>query len=149
MAGQAPIKNRGEKQRIILFISLLLTLTLTIVFSGFFLGTMGFFKVMGVTYKSNYGVFLFALLVFAVGFFFELGGKFLKSMSQKLKPAPYLLEIWKTVLDISMTWLTIYTVDELVTSVHMLLWSEWIFALLLVIIDYVFDEKKTQLKKLA
>lgn len=149
MRSQMPVRSGVAKGKVFLFISVLVVLTLIVVFGGFFLGMVGLFNIMGVVYDSTLSLFIFAFLIFLLGFFFELIGKFIKFSSKKLKPSSHTFFMWKVVLDMSITWLTIYTVDELVTSVEMLFWSEMVFALLLIVIDYVFDNKKVQLKKLA
>ncbi len=107
---------------------------------------VGLFELIGVTYSSNLGLLLFALLVFVLGFLFEAAAKMIITVSRLVQPSPFVFLLWKSIVYLTFTWLTIYTVDELVRDVTMTLGAEWIFAIALVVVDYVFDEKRRQKK---
>ncbi|UOQ45180.1 regulatory YrvL family protein [Halobacillus salinarum] len=130
----------------ILSVVLLILLTAGAIFGGFFFGMVGLFEVIGVSYTSAWSLLLFAILVLLLGFFFEIMAKMVKALSVLAKPSPYVLRIWKPIVDTGFTWLTIYTVDELVKHVSLTAVSEWIFAVLLVVVDYLFDDKKKNQK---
>ncbi|MFQ3545298.1 YrvL family regulatory protein [Halobacillus rhizosphaerae] len=131
---------------VLLSIGILFIFTSSLIFGGFFLSMVGLFELIGVTYSSKLGLLLFALLVFMLGFLFEAAAKMIITVSRLAQPSPFVFLLWKSIVYLTFTWLTIYTVDELVRNVTMTLGAEWIFALALVVVDYVFDEKRWQKK---
>jgi len=139
---------RKDKSAVFISVGFLLLLGIIIIFGVFFFGMVGLFKLMGVSYESVSSLLLFGVLIFILGLLFEAAAKIVKMFSLYSKPSPSVFLIWRIFVDLLFTWLTIYTVDELVSQVTMVLWSEWFFTFLLVTADYVFDEKK-QTKKLA
>ncbi|MCA1012737.1 regulatory YrvL family protein [Halobacillus halophilus] len=139
---------RKDKSTVFISMGILLLLGITIIFGVFFFGMVGLFQLMGVSYESVSSLLLFGVLIFILGLLFEAAAKIVKMISSYTKPSPSVFTVWRIFVDLLFTWLTIYTVDELVSQVTMVLWSEWFFTCLLVIVDYVFDEKK-HTKKLA
>ncbi|GGF20595.1 hypothetical protein GCM10010954_19200 [Halobacillus andaensis] len=138
--------DRKTKLIVIVILSFLVLLGLFIILGIFFLGMVGLFQLLGVTYESNRSLVFFGLLVLTLGFLFEVLAKLVKAQIINVKKAHLHVRVG---IDILFTWFTVYIVDELIVSVAMHMWSQWIFALLLVAIDYAFDDRKIRNEKLA
>ncbi|MFG6147160.1 regulatory YrvL family protein [Halobacillus sp. B23F22_1] len=138
--------DRKTKLVVIVILSFLVLLGLFIILGVFFLGMVGLFQLLGVTYESNRSLVFFGLLVITLGFLFEVLAKLIKAQIISGKKAHLNIRVG---IDILFTWFTVYIVDELIVSVAMHLWSQWIFALLLVALDYAFDDRKIRNEKLA
>ncbi|WP_159462123.1 YrvL family regulatory protein [Halobacillus sp. Marseille-P3879] len=146
MSKKKPFNELDGKTKMMVITSLtfLVLLGLFFLLGVFFLGMVGLFKLLGVSYESNRSLVLFGMLVFAVGFLFEALAKLIKASKVKKAGLQAIIAV-----DLLFTWVTVYIVDEIITGVTMHFWSQWIFALLLVAVDYAFDDRKIKREKLA
>ncbi|MFC7062483.1 YrvL family regulatory protein [Halobacillus seohaensis] len=151
MSKKKPFNELDIKTRVIFITSLsfIILFGITVVLVGFFLGMVGFFQVTGVTYASKQSLLLFGTLVFLIGFIFEVFGKIVTSYSLKfqLKSSAYLKV--KIAIEFLFAWFAVYAVNKVVASVSMPLWSQGVFALLLIAVDYAFDDRQLKKQKLA
>ncbi|MCP3030991.1 regulatory YrvL family protein [Halobacillus sp. A1] len=151
MSKKKPFNELETKTKVVVISSLsfIILLGIALVLGVLFLGMVGLFQVLGVTYESNRSLILFGVLVFVIGAFFELLSKLLISLSLRYQFIRSQRVRVKIAVDLLVTWTAVYIVDEIVASVSMHFWSQWIFALLLVALDYAFDDRKLKQKKLA
>ncbi|MFC7319523.1 YrvL family regulatory protein [Halobacillus campisalis] len=151
MSKKKPFNELETKTKVVVISSLsfIILLGLALVLGVLFLGMVGLFQVLGVTYESNRSLILFGVLVFVIGAFFEILSKLFISISIRSNFIRSQRVRVKIAVDLLVTWTAIYIVDEIVASVTMHFWSQWIFAFLLVALDYAFDDRKLKQKKLA
>ncbi|MCP3027403.1 YrvL family regulatory protein [Halobacillus sp. A5] len=146
MSKKKPFNELDSKTKLMVITSLtfLVLLGLFFLLGVFFLGMVGLFQLLGVDYESNRSLVWFGMMVFAIGFIFEALAKLIKAVKVKRAGLQFIIGI-----DLLFTWVSVYIVDELIAGVTMHFWSQWIFALLLVAVDYAFDDRKIRKEKLA
>lgn len=131
-----------EKIIAITAIILLILISVAVVFGGMFLGLSGFFSLIGVSYESNGSLLLFVLYCFLIGIFFEIIENIVLSLLKSSNIKTKRRWIWELIVRISLTWLLIHIVNEMVHTVTLSTFAEILTTLLMVSVDTVFDQKE-------
>ena len=132
----------GEKIIIVLAMTLLMIVSVAIVFGGIFLGLAGFFSLIGVTYDSFGSLLLFVLYCILIGVIFEVIEVIIEFYIKKTNLNAKMKQIWIVLINLSFTWIVIHIVSELMTTITLSVFAEFLTALLIVSVDIVFDDEK-------
>ncbi|GLH62593.1 YrvL family regulatory protein [Parageobacillus sp. G301] len=138
--------NFRDKLVVITAISLLITFALVVVIGSFFFGIFGFFKLIGVEYDSTKSLILFICLLFLLGTITDILSKILHVIIPMLGLRKWALLIITGLIDIFFSWITIYTVDELMHSITMPIMAELLFAFLLFMVEVALFREKPKSK---
>lgn len=122
-------------------ITLIIVFALAVVFGGFFFGFAGLFALIGVHYESIGALLRFVLCWFLLGIVFEILEKVVLFFIIKSNLHRWQRVLWIGIVKFDLTWVVIHTVDELMTSITLSLFAEFLTAFLLFCADIVFDDK--------
>lgn len=131
-----------EKIIAITAIVLLILISVAVIFGAMFLGLSGFFSLIGVSYESNGSLLLFVLYCFLIGIFFEIIENIVLSLLKSSNIKTKKQWIWELIVRISLTWLLIHIVNEMVHTVTLSTFAEILTTLLMVSVDTVFVQKE-------
>lgn len=131
-----------EKVLVVVAMTLLIVVALVFVFGIYFLGLTGFFSLIGVYYKSIGSLLLFVLYCFLVGIVFEIIEYVILFFIVRANIRSKEKWVWIALVKLFLTWIVIHTVNELMTTVVLSGFAEFLTALLIVSIDIVFDDEK-------
>ncbi|WP_373894206.1 YrvL family regulatory protein [Virgibacillus natechei] len=134
--------NKKEKSATVVGIALLIILVVGFVFGIYFFGLAGIFTLLGVQYESIWSLVVFAVSFFILGGIIELFSKpIFKLLVQNIIGK---IEIFSTKLtmEAASNWLALFTVDEFMPSIILSLDTEIIVALIIAIVEMVFDHDK-------
>ncbi|MBN6206597.1 regulatory YrvL family protein [Ralstonia pickettii] len=134
--------NIKEKLVTIIGIALLIILVIGIIFGLYFFGLAGVFKVLGVQYDSVWSLVIFVISVFILSFFFELFSKVIYILLARQVTGKVQLVVMRLFIETASNWLVLFTVDEFMNSITLSFKAELIVALLLAVIEIVFDDKE-------
>lgn len=134
--------NVKEKLVTIIGIALLIILVIGIIFGLYFFGLAGVFKVLGVQYDSVWSLVIFVISVFILSFFFELFSKVIYILLARQVTGKVQLVVMRLFIETASNWLVLFTVDEFMNSITLSFKAELIVALLLAVIEIVFDDKE-------
>ncbi|MFD2760621.1 YrvL family regulatory protein [Lentibacillus juripiscarius] len=136
-----------QKIIVVLALTLVVSIAIAIVFGGFFFGLTGFFSLIGVTYESTGTLLLFVLYCFLIGIIFEVIEKIVLVFIVKANIRQSEKFLWTVFVKFGLTWVVIYTVDELMGTITLSGFAEFLTALLIVSIDMIFDDEKRNNEK--
>lgn len=122
--------------------TLLVAVSIGIVFGGIIFGLVGFFSLIGVSYESIGSLLLFIFFAFLVGIFFEILEQITLFFITRANLTSKEKWIWIALIKFILSWIVIYIVNELMTTVVLSSLAVFLTALLIVSIDIVFDDKK-------
>lgn len=131
-----------EKIIAITAIVLLILISVAVIFGAMFLGLSGFFSLIGVSYESNGSLLLFVLYCFLIGIFFEIIENIVLSLLKSSNIKTKKQWIWELIVRISLTWVLIHIVNEMVHTVTLSTFAEILTTLLMVSVDTVFVQKE-------
>lgn len=134
--------NVKEKLVTIIGIALLIILVIGIIFGLYFFGLAGVFKILGVQYDSVWSLVIFVISVFILSFFFELFSKLIYILLARQVTGKVQLVVMRLFIETASNWLVLFTVDEFMNSITLSFKAELIVALLLAVIEIVFDDKE-------
>ena len=122
--------------------TLLVAVSIGIVFGGIIFGLAGFFSLIGVSYESIGSLMLFIFFTFLVGIFFEIIEQITLFFITRANLPSKEKWIWIALIKFILSWIVIYIVNELMTTVVLSGLAVFLTALLIISIDIVFDDKK-------
>ena len=122
--------------------TLLVAVSIGIVFGGLVFGLAGFFSLLGVSYESIGSLLWFIFFCFLVGIFFEIIEQVILLFIARSKAPSKEKWIWIALIKLILSWIVIHIVNEFMTTVVLSSVAEFLTALLIVSIDIVFDDKK-------
>ncbi|SFM26357.1 Regulatory protein YrvL [Gracilibacillus orientalis] len=133
--------NKKEKAATIAGIALLIILVIGFVIGIFFFGLAGLFELLGVQYQSFWSLIGFVVSFFLLGLIAELFFKVIfkltvRNITEKIK-----IVFFRFSFEFLSNWLVLFTVDEFMRSITLSLKAEIIIALLLAVLEIVFDDK--------
>ncbi|MFB4474958.1 YrvL family regulatory protein, partial [Oceanobacillus caeni] len=131
--------NIKEKMATILGIALLIILAVGFVFGLFFFGLAGIFELLDVRYESIWSLVVFVINFIILGIIVELFSKVIFKLSVRNITGKRKVILIRAIIEGTSNWLVLFTVDELMTSIALSLKTEIIIALLLTVIEIVFD----------
>ncbi|ONN64117.1 regulatory YrvL family protein, partial [Herbaspirillum sp. VT-16-41] len=131
--------NIKEKMATILGIALLIILAVGFVFGLFFFGLAGIFELLDVRYESIWSLVVFVINFIILGIIVELFSKVIFNVSVRNITGKRKVILIRAIIEGTSNWLVLFTVDELMTSIALSLKTEIIIALLLTVIEIVFD----------
>lgn len=131
--------NKKEKLATIIGIALLIILAVGFVFGLFFFGLAGIFELLDVRYESIWSLVVFVINFIILGIIVELFSKVIFKLSVRNITGKRKVILIRAIIEGTSNWLVLFTVDELMTSIALSLKTEIIIALLLTVIEIVFD----------
>ncbi|PIC84929.1 hypothetical protein CSV72_16245 [Sporosarcina sp. P20a] len=131
-----------EKIIIGVAMTLLVAVSIGIVFGGIIFGLAGFFSLIGVSYESIGSLLLFIFFCFLVGIFFEVIEHVILFFITRASLPSKEKWVWIALIKLILSWIVIHIVNEIMTTVVLSSLAEFLTALLIVSIDIVFDDKK-------
>ncbi|MFD1350837.1 regulatory YrvL family protein [Oceanobacillus caeni] len=134
--------NKKEKLATIIGIALLIILAVGFVFGLFFFGLAGIFELLGVRYESIWSLVVFVINFIILGIIVELFSKVIFKLSVRNITGKRKVILIRAIIEGTSNWLVLFMVDELMTSITLSLKTEIIIALLLTVIEIVFDDDK-------
>lgn len=137
-------KNVKEKIAIIIGITLLIIFAMGFVFGLYFFGLAGIFKLLGVQYDSIWSLLLFVIIMFIVSGIFEIFAKLIFMLSVRNITEKTTVLIVRIMIEFTLNWLVLFTVDEFMSSITLSAKTEIIIALLITVIEIVFDDDKDE-----
>lgn len=137
-------KNVKEKITIIIGITLLIVLVLGFLFGLYFFGLAGIFKLLGVQYESIWSLVVFAIILLIVSSIFEIFSKLIFMLSIRYITGKTTVLFIRIIIEFTSNWLVLFTVDEFMSSITLSAKTEIIIALLITVIEIVFDDDKDE-----
>ncbi|WP_018930696.1 YrvL family regulatory protein [Gracilibacillus lacisalsi] len=134
--------NKREKVITVAAITLLIFLVVGFVIGVFFFGLAGLFELLGVRYHSIWSLLVFVTSFFVLGIFVDLFFKVFYKITVRNMIGKVKIGFLRFGFDFLSNWLVLFTVDEFMKSITLTLKAEIIIALLLAILEIVFDSDK-------
>ena len=134
--------NRKEKMATIAGLALLITLVVGFVWGLYFFGLAGVFALLGVQYISIWSLVMFVGSFFILGIFVELVSKVIFKIAVRNMTGKINVFFIRISIEGISNWLVLFAVDEFMNSITLSLKTEILIALLLAIIEIVFDGDK-------
>ena len=140
--------NIKEKIVTVIGITLLIILAVGFVLGIYFFGLAGIFELLGVQYKSIWSLIVFVVSFFVLSIIAELFSKAIFVMlTQKITGKLKMLFV-RISIESASNWLCLFTVDEFMKNITLPLKTEIIVALLLAVLEIVFDDKENGKKQI-
>ncbi|WP_152655495.1 YrvL family regulatory protein [Oceanobacillus sp. CFH 90083] len=137
-------KNVKDKILIIIGITLLIILVAGFIFGLYFFGLAGVFKLLGVQYESIWTLVVFVISLLIVSSIFELFSKLIFILSVRNITGKTTVLIIRIIIEFTSNWLVLFTIDEFMRSITLSLKTEIIIALLIAVIEIIFDDDKDE-----
>ncbi len=134
--------NKKEKIITVFAIALLIFLVVGFIIGVFFFGLAGLFELLGVQYHSIWSLLGFVVSFFVLGVIVELFFKAFFKLTVRNMTGKIKIRFIRFSFEFLSNWLVLFTVDELMRSITLSLKAEIIIALLLAILEIVFDSDK-------
>ncbi|TRM11559.1 hypothetical protein FH966_07535 [Lentibacillus cibarius] len=134
--------NKKEKIATVIGIVFLIILVVGFVLGVYFFGMAGIFELLGVQYKSVWSLFVFVVSFFALGLIVELFSKAVFVLSTRNITGRLKVFFVRFSIEGVSNWICLFTVDEFMKSINLSLKTEIVIALLLAVLEIVFDEKE-------
>ncbi|MFO1445085.1 hypothetical protein KDN24_18165 [Bacillus sp. Bva_UNVM-123] len=141
-------KNMNMKDKIatVIGITLLMVLVIGFIFGIYLFGFAGIFKLLGVHYQSNWSLAIFVASFYILGLLVDLiFDAFAKLTVEKVKGNVNAFFI-QLLFGFASNWLVLFTVDAFMESVTLILETKFIIALLLAVLEPIFDNKKEKIR---
>ncbi|QGH36281.1 hypothetical protein GI584_20525 [Gracilibacillus salitolerans] len=134
--------NKKEKIITVFAIALLIFLVVGFIIGVFFFGLAGLFELLGVQYHSIWSLLGFVVSFFVLGVIVELFFKAFFKLTVRNMTGKIKIGFIRFSFEFLSNWLVLFTVDELMRSITLSLKAEIIVALLLAVLEIVFDSDK-------
>lgn len=134
--------NRKEKMATIAGLAFLITLVVGFVWGLYFFGLAGVFALLGVQYISIWSLVIFVGSFFILGIFVELVSKVIFKVAVRNMTGKINVFFIRISIEGISNWLLLFAVDEFMNSITLSLKTEILIAVLLAIIEMVFDGDK-------
>src|SRR5699024_1886941 len=141
--------NVKEKSATFIGLTFLIVLVIAFVLGLFFFGFAGVFELLGVHYQSVWSLVIFVISFFILGFVVDLFFDAIRKLSVQNTRGNLKAFLIQTFVAFVSNWLVIFTVDAFMKSITLSVGTKAIVALLLAILEPVFDNKKEKGKKAA
>ncbi|CDQ40607.1 YrvL family regulatory protein [Virgibacillus salexigens] len=139
--------NIREKTATIVGIGSLIILVLSFVIGLYFFGLAGIFELLGVQYNSIWSLAIFVISFLILGIIVEIFFKVIYKLSVRNITGRIKVFFVRISVAALSNWLVLFTVDEFMKSMILSIRSEIIIALLLAILEVVFDDDKYKRKE--
>ena len=123
-----------------MLIALLIILAVGFVLVLYFFGMAAAFELLGVQYDSNWSLVVFVVSFFILGVIVELFTKAIFKLSVRNIAGKMKVCFIRFSFESTSNWLVLFTVDEFMRSITLSLKMEVIIALLLAVLEMVFDD---------
>lgn len=128
---------------IIITITFLLIASISFILGLFFFGTVGLFNILGVHYDSIRSIILFVLAYFLISFISDILVKVMKAfMVHSKKWNDSQITMGYFVISFLVNLMLISFINKFMHSIEINLWTQVIMAIILAILDIVFDNEK-------
>ena len=134
--------NIKEKTATVAAITLLIILAAGFVLGIYFFGLVGIFELLGVQYKSIWSLIVFVVSFFVLSIIVELFSKAIFVLLTQKITGKLKMFFVRISIEGASNWLCLFTVDEFMKSITLSLKTEIIVALLLAVLEIVFDDKE-------
>ncbi len=134
--------NRKEKAGTIIGVTILIVLVGGFIFGAFFLGFAGIFELLGVQYDSIWSLVLFVISFFVLGILVDLFFDAVATLMVEHVHGNVLSFLIQFLFGFISNLLVLLIVDAFMDSITLSLETIYIVALLLGVLDPVFDNKK-------
>ncbi|MBK5482048.1 MULTISPECIES: YrvL family regulatory protein [unclassified Peribacillus] len=134
--------NLKEKMATVTGLAFLIILVVGFVLGLYFFGLAGVFELLGVQYESIWSLIVFVVSFFILGIIVELFSKAIFKLSVRNITGKIKVFFIRISFEGTSNWLVLFAVDEFMKSITLSLKTEIIIALLLAIIEIVFDDDK-------
>jgi hypothetical protein len=134
--------NFKEKTVIITGITILIILVIGFVFGIYFFGFVGVFKLLGIHYRSNLALVIFVASFFMLGILVDLFFDALAKLAVERVTGTVIAFFIQMLIGFASNWLVLFTVDTFMESITLSLKTKLIVALLLAVLEPIFDNKK-------
>ncbi|MGJ3198052.1 YrvL family regulatory protein [Peribacillus frigoritolerans] len=134
--------NIKEKMATVTRLAFLIILVVGFVLGLYFFGLAGVFELFGVQYESIWSLIVFVVSFFILGIIVELFSKAIFKLSVQNITGKIKVFFIRISFEGTSNWLVLFAVDEFMKSITLSLKTEIIIALLLAIIEIVFDDDK-------
>ncbi|GEM_PF-1887767 len=134
--------NVKEKLVTVAGIVFLITMAIGIIFGLYFFGLAGVFKILGVEYGSVWSLVIFVIGVFILSLFVEFFSKIIYILLARQVTGKVQRFVTRLCIETASNWLVLFTVDEFMSSITLSFKAELIIALLLAMIEIVFDKEE-------
>ncbi|WP_208586141.1 YrvL family regulatory protein [Gracilibacillus suaedae] len=134
--------NKKEKLITVAAIALLIFFVAGFVIGVFFFGLAGLFELLGVRYHSIWSLLTFVVSFFVLGIIVDLFFKVFYKITVRNMIGKVKIGFFRFTFDFLSNWLVLFTVDEFMKSITLTFKSEVIIALLLALLEIVFDSDK-------
>lgn len=130
-----------RKQKIVNFIviTLLILLSLGMIWGIYFFGFVGLFNLLGIQYDSFYSLATFVVYLFLFGIFIEIFFKIVYKFTLPFVHTKHFRFLFRLSVESISNWLTFYIVDSYMHSIYLSLQTEWTLAFLLALLEITFD----------
>lgn len=140
--------NIKEKTATVAGITLLIILAAGFVLGIYFFGLAGIFELLGVQYKSVWSLIVFVVSFFVLSIILELFSKAIFVLLTRKITGKLKMLFVRISIEGASNWLCLFTVDEFMKSITLSLKTEIIVALLLAVLEIVFDDKEDGKKQI-
>ncbi|WP_075618587.1 YrvL family regulatory protein [Paenisporosarcina indica] len=134
--------NIKEKIATVVGIALLIIMVAGFLFGLIFFGMAGVFELLGVQYKSSWSLVVFVISFFMLGIIVELFFKAIFMLSVRNITGKIKVFLIRISFEGTSNWLVLFIVDEFMESITLSFNTEIIIALLLAVLEIVFDDDK-------
>lgn len=134
--------NVKAKTATIIGFTLFIMLILSFVLGMFFFGFAGVFELLGVYYQSIWSLVIFVVSYFILGFFVDLFFGSVAALSVQNITEDVKAFVIQVIFGFVSNWIVLVTVDTLMESIILSQQTKLMLALLLGMLDAVFDNKK-------
>src|SRR5699024_998163 len=142
------IKQMNKKEKIATIIGILLLLILVggFVLGIFFLGFAGMFRVLGVQYDSNWALFLFVVLFFVIGFFFDFIFRVLTNLTKRYMSDQRISFSITFLFNLIKNGLVLFLLDDLMRSIILSFTTKLNLTFLFSMVYSIFYEREMKRK---
>jgi hypothetical protein len=131
-----------EKSITIIGITFLIILVIGFVFGIYSFGIVGVFKLLGINYHSNLALVIFVASFFLLGILVDLFFDALAKLAVERVTGTVIAFFIQMLIGFASNWLVLFTVDTFMESITLSLKTKLIVALLLALLEPLFDNKK-------
>ena len=131
-----------EKTAIVAGIALLIILVAGFVLGLYFFGLAGIFELLGVQYKSIWSLVVFVVSFYILALIVELFSQAIFELAVQNITGKIKVFFIRISFESTSNWLVLFTVDEFMKSITLSMKTEIIIALLIAVLEIVFDDDK-------
>ncbi|MBY0097784.1 YrvL family regulatory protein [Mesobacillus maritimus] len=134
--------NFKDKVLAVTTILFLIVFSISFVLGIAYFGFAGIFSLLGVNYNSFYSLLIFVASYYLVGIITDIFSKAIVRVSSQFISGKWNLLFARMMIDCTVTWLLIFTIDEIMHSITIPFPIEILLAVLLFIIGVALEDKK-------